>query len=59
MRLIRERDVMRMTGASRSTVNRWRREKNFPSPGKLAGGHGNFWREEDVERWIEENFKQA
>lgn len=51
-RLLREPEVERRTGTSRTT--RWRkvREGEFPAPVKLTSGNAIAWKESEVEAWI-------
>ncbi|PIS10375.1 MAG: hypothetical protein COT73_09675 [Bdellovibrio sp. CG10_big_fil_rev_8_21_14_0_10_47_8] len=51
-RIIREQELQKITGLSRSTL--WRLEKagNFPKRLKL-GGYSIGWRETDVTAWID------
>lgn len=50
-RILREAEVEKQTGLSRTT--RWRlvKEKKFPAPIKLSGSAVG-WRESDVQKWI-------
>lgn len=50
-RLLRIRDVMHMTGLSRSTIYRKMQEDSFPKPVK-AGAAAVRWREADILGWI-------
>ncbi|WP_019558516.1 AlpA family transcriptional regulator [Thioalkalivibrio sp. ALE12] len=48
--LLRQNDVIRMTGMSRTTIYRLRRRGEFPPPRTL--GTTIAWRRRDVEEWI-------
>lgn len=51
--LVREVQVLRWLKVSRTTLWRWVRSREFPSPVKLCG-RTNRWRVEDLERWAQE-----
>lgn len=51
-KLLRIDEVKRRTGLSRTTIWRREREGEFPERVRL-GGNSVAWREEEVERWIE------
>jgi len=54
--ILRERDVLRVTCLSRTTLWRRRRDGDFPAPVRLGGRRSRAvgWRREEVERWLEE-----
>lgn len=51
IRLIRFREVLAMTGLSRSSVYRFIEENQFPSQVQL-GGRAVAWVESEVQEWI-------
>ncbi len=57
VRLIRLKQVMEITGLSRSSVYRYIDEGRFPQSVSL-GGRAVAWVESEVERWIEEVINQ-
>ena len=52
MRLIRLREVMRMTGLARSTIYKVMKEGTFPSSVPLQS-RAVAWVESEVQEWIE------
>jgi prophage regulatory protein len=53
MRLIRLKEVLRLTGLSRSTIYNRMGKGHFPKPVKL-GERMVAWVESEIEDWIEE-----
>lgn len=51
IRLIRFREVLTMTGLSRSSLYRFIEENQFPPPVQL-GGRAVAWVEGEVQEWI-------
>ena len=53
--MIRIREVMDVTGLSKTTIWRRVRDHEFPTPLKLGGDTSRTvgWREEDVEAWLD------
>ena len=53
-RIIRIREVMDVTGLSKTTIWRRVRDQEFPVPLKLGGPNTRSigWREADVEAWL-------
>ena len=54
-RVVRLREVMEITGLSRTTIWRRARDGSFPSPIRLGGEHTRAvgWWEQDVYDWID------
>ena len=52
-RIIRLKDVQRMTGLSRSTIYAQIAKGNFPKQIKLTGARSVGWHESAVIQWIE------
>ena len=52
-RIVRLKEVQRMTGLSRSTIYAQIAEGRFPKPVKLTGARSVGWHESAVIRWIE------
>ena len=50
-RIMRPKEVCRVIGVSRSTLERWRRSGVFPTPQKL-GPQVVGWREATVDEWL-------
>ena len=51
-RLLRYREVEKLTGFRRSTIYHWMRKKLFPKPVKI--GRAVAWRERDIQQWMDE-----
>lgn len=51
MRLIRLKEVMRITGLARSTIYKFIRTQSFPTPVPL-GGRAVAWVDGEVQEWI-------
>lgn len=51
-RLLRRRDVERITGVSRSSIYRLMQEGEFPRPVRVGPGAVR-WKASDIEAWIE------
>lgn len=49
--LLRQREVSRLLGISRSTLFRWERVGNFPSRVQI-GPHSIAWRTSDIHEWL-------
>ncbi|EJE4211378.1 TPA: AlpA family transcriptional regulator [Vibrio cholerae] len=56
IRLIRFREVLAMTGLSRSSMYRFIEENQFPAQVQL-GGRAVAWVESEVQEWITERVK--
>ncbi|MXY68667.1 MAG: AlpA family phage regulatory protein [Acidobacteriia bacterium] len=54
IRIMRIREVIEVTGLSRTTIWRRVRDHEFPVPLKLGSlkTRSVGWREEDIERWL-------
>ncbi|WP_392432207.1 helix-turn-helix transcriptional regulator [Yersinia sp. HM-2024] len=52
--LVKINEVLKRCAMSRSTVYRMISEKRFPTPVSVIGNRAVAWREEDIQRWIEE-----
>ncbi len=50
-RILREREVIEMTGVSRSSLRRWEKKGDFPKRLKL-GPRAVGWRGSDIHRWL-------
>lgn len=57
MRIIRLKEVMKMTGLGRSTVYKYIAEGTFPKPIPL-GGRSVGWLEGEVSEWILERVSE-
>ena len=51
-RLYREKEVLKIVGVSRSTLNRWIKKKKFPPPKKI-GPRAIAWPEGRLKHWID------
>ena len=51
-RLLRRRDVERITGMSRASIYRLMQKSDFPRPVKV-GSTAVRWKESDIATWIE------
>ena len=53
IRILREADVIGMTGLSRTTIWRWANDGSFPPPIHLGppGSRAKGWRLEDIQDW--------
>ncbi|MCE3238974.1 MAG: transcriptional regulator [Gammaproteobacteria bacterium] len=52
-RILRIKEVERVTGYSRATIYRKMNEKELPSSIKLGGGRAIGWLQSEIERWLE------
>ena len=52
MRLYTKKDIEDIFKISRATVYRWCREGDFPKPFNCKKGSRQYWRAEDIERFI-------
>lgn len=57
MRLIRVREVMKLTGISRAYIYVLAQKGEFPAPVKLSE-RSSAWVEEEVRDWIENRIKE-
>lgn len=57
-RLLRIRDVERMVGLKRRTIDRMERSGDFPTRVRLPGVRGVAWLEHEIQQLIEENAKR-
>ncbi|HEJ9059013.1 TPA: AlpA family phage regulatory protein [Serratia fonticola] len=53
-RLIKIEEVLKRCAISRATLYRLIADQRFPYQVSLTGSRAIAWREEDVQRWIEE-----
>lgn len=53
-RLIKIQEVLKRCAISRSSLYRLIEAKRFPYQVSLTGSRAIAWREEDIQRWIEE-----
>lgn len=51
-RILKLNDVVEITGASVSTINRWEKAGKFPARKKL-GIKAMGWLESDIQQWLE------
>jgi len=58
LQLLSMKDVMRILGKSRSTVNRWVDLGSFPKPTKV-GRHSIAWPAEVISAWREDKVTQS
>lgn len=58
IRLLKRKEVERLTGLSRSSIYRAMQEGTFPHSIKI-GGRSVAWSSEDIEQWIHERLKQS
>jgi len=56
-RLIREKEVLRLTGLTASTLARLERAKNFPSRTRITT-RTVAWSEEEVLDWVEQQINK-
>ena len=52
MKLYTKKDIEDIFKISRATVYRWCREGGFPQPFNCKKGSRQYWRAEDIERFI-------
>ena len=51
-------EVCSLIGYSRSTIDAWETEKNFPSKVKFGNGYSRvFYVKNDVDNWLKEQIK--
>lgn len=53
-RLLKIQEVLRRCAISRATLYRLIEAKHFPCQVSLTGNRAIAWKEEDIQRWIEE-----
>ncbi|ENO8633121.1 TPA: helix-turn-helix transcriptional regulator [Yersinia enterocolitica] len=53
-KLIKIQEVLRRCAISRSTIYRLIANKKFPNQVSVTGNRSVAWRDEDIQRWIEE-----
>ena len=53
VRILRLKEVQRMTGLSRSTIYAEIAKGNFPKQVKLTGARSVGWQENTITQWIE------
>ena len=56
MQLLKMKDIMRITGFTRKTIEGMERTGDFPQSGKLSE-RGKRWRESEVRAWIDEKME--
>ena len=52
------KDICQILKISRSTINQWIEEKDFPEPIRIPP-HCNRWNASEVNEWIEDNFVKS
>ena len=54
-RMVRQPEVLEVTGVSAATIWRWVNSGDFPAPVKLGGPGGRSigWRESEMMTWLE------
>ena len=54
-RMVRQPEVLEVTGVSAATIWRWVNSGDFPAPVKLGGPGGRSigWREGEVREWLD------
>lgn len=59
-KLLKRKEVEKMTGLSRATIYRRMNESRFPRPMKSGFSHNSpvRWKTSDVEKWISNSTKQ-
>lgn len=58
IKILREKEVMGILGVSRDTLNRWVKNKSFPSPIQL-GSRSKGWPKQVVDEWLAARIKQS
>ena len=58
MQIYRIKDVIKVTGLSRSTIYRLMEQGKFPKPIKLSQRIIGFL-EEDIDQWIQERYQEG
>ena len=59
-KLLTMREVSEITRCGVSTLYRLVAEREFPPPIKIGKGKGgNRWRSDDLEKWLEQKFKES
>ena len=60
-RILRTDDVLELLAVSRTTLNRWIKEGQFPKPFKIGGPKGRAvgWYESDVEEYLKQRREEA
>ena len=58
MQIYRIKDVIKVTGLSRSTIYRLMDQDRFPKPIKLSQRIVGFL-EQDIEQWIQERYQEG
>jgi prophage regulatory protein len=53
-KLIKIQEVLKRCAISRATLYRLIANKNFPNQVSVTGNRSVAWREEDIQRWIDE-----
>ncbi|WP_076944369.1 helix-turn-helix transcriptional regulator [Serratia oryzae] len=53
-KLLKIKEVLKRCAISRATLYRLIEAKRFPEQVSLTGNRAVAWREEDIQRWIEE-----
>ncbi len=51
--ILRLHDVLQISGASRSSIYKWKNEGKFPQPVKL-GPRAVGWRRSEVQQWLDD-----
>lgn len=51
MKILRFKELMKILNVSRSTIDRWVKDSNFPKKLNL-GANSIGWKEEDILNWI-------
>ena len=55
MKLYTKKDIENIFKISRATVYRWCREGDFPQPINFKKGRRQYWRADEIKKYIENN----
>lgn len=55
MKLYTKKDIEDIFKISRATVYRWCREGDFPQPINFKKGRRQYWRADEIKKYIENN----
>ena len=53
MKLYTKKDIVQIFKVSRATIYRWCREGDFPQPINLKKGRRQYWRADEIKKYIE------
>lgn len=58
MKYVRAKELAKWLGVNQSTIWRWRKQKDFPTPLSL-GPNTVVWSKSSIEKWINSRSKDA